>query len=165
MKIRGVAANNRKRAFEVRTYRGTYLLPYAQVEPTPTPDERVRRVYVDEELGREGFTYELESGAEGSVHMDAVLEYNDDPGHLADLMIYRLTVEAQNRLEDSPLSTREVARRLGTSLSQLYRLLDPTNYRKSVRQMASLLYILGCDVEVRVTDRKAGEPAVQRLAS
>jgi hypothetical protein len=122
-------------------------------------------VYVDEELGREGFTYELESGAEGSVHMDAVLEYNDDPGHLADLMIYRLTVEAQNRLEDSPLSTREVARRLGTSLSQLYRLLDPTNYRKSVRQMASLLYILGCDVEVRVTDRKAGEPAAQRLAS
>jgi hypothetical protein len=125
----------------------------------------IRRVYVDEELGREGFIYELQSGTGGSAHMDAVLEYNEDPGYLADLMIYRLTLEARKRLEQSPLSTREVARRLGTSLSQLYRLLDHTNYRKSVRQMASLLYVLGCDIEVRVTDREAGKPAPQRLAS
>jgi hypothetical protein len=165
MKIRRVEANNRKRTFEVRTYRATYPLPYALVTPTPTSDNRIRRVYVDEELGREGFTYELDSGVEGSVHMDAVLEYNEDPRHLADLMIYRLTLEAQQRLDASSLSTREVARRLGTSPSQIYRLLDPTNYRKSVRQMASLLSILGCDVEVRVTERPPAEHGRRRLAS
>jgi len=161
VKIRRVVANNRKRAFEVWTYRSVYTFPYVKAEPTPTSNDRIRRVYVDEELGREGFTYELESGAEGSVHIDGVLEYNEDPGYLADLMIYRLTLEAQKRLEASPLSTREVARRLGTSLSQLYRLLDPTNARKSVRQMISLLHQLGAEVEVTVSDQRRPE----RLAS
>jgi len=97
--------------------------------------------------------------------MDAVLEYSEDPRHLADLMIYRLTLEAQARLDASPLSTREVARRLGTSPSQIYRLLDSTNYRKSVRQMASLLYVLGFDVELRVTERTPGDYDHRRLAS
>jgi hypothetical protein len=34
---------------------------------------------VDPELGREAFTFRLASGAEGSVPIDAVLEYNEDP--------------------------------------------------------------------------------------
>lgn len=33
-------------------------------------------MFVDPELGREAITYRLESGREGSVHIDAVLEYN-----------------------------------------------------------------------------------------
>jgi len=35
----------------------------------------------------------------------------------------------------------------------LYRLLDPTNYTKSLRQLMSLLYLLGAEVEVEVRDR------------
>lgn len=58
------------------------------------------------------------------------------------------------RFEASDLSAREVARALGTSPAQLYRLLDPTNYTKSVRQLLSLLYVLACDVEVEVTERR-----------
>ncbi len=154
MKILGVQANNHKKAFEVRTHRGTWPFPYALVDPAPTPTDRVFDVYVDKELGREAFTYELDSGIEGSVHIDSVLEYNKDPGHLADLMLYRLTVEAQERMKRSRLSTREVCRRLGTSASQLYRLLDQTNQKKSLRQMLALLFVLGCDVDLVVKRRK-----------
>jgi hypothetical protein len=93
------------------------------------------------------------SGVEGSVHIDAVLEYNEDPSYLADLALYRLTQEARTRFEISGLSTREVARSLGTSPAQLYPLLDPTNYSKSLRQLLWLLYLLGCDVDVEVRDR------------
>jgi hypothetical protein len=57
------------------------------------------------------------------------LEYNRDPNYLRDLMLYKLTIEAQRRIAGSPLSKREIIRRLGTSTTQLYRLLDQTNYK------------------------------------
>ena len=110
-------------------------------------------MYVDPELGREGFTYRLASGAEGSVHLDSVLEYNEDPSYMAELTLYRLTLEAKKRFESSGLSAREVARLLGTSPTQLYRLLDPTNYGKSLKQLVALLYLLGAEVELEVKNR------------
>ena len=153
MKITGVRANNRKKVFEVDTRRGTFPFPYSVCDPSPSADDRVADVFIDPELGREAFTYVLESRAEGSVHIDSVLEYNEDPNFLADLTLYRLTTDARQRFDASSLSAREIARRLGTSPAQLYRLLDPTNYSKSVRQLLALLYVLGLEVDVEVRDR------------
>jgi hypothetical protein len=104
VKIREVVANNRRHLFEVKTAQGTMVFPYAKTEPAPSPDDRIVEVYVDPDLGREGFTYRLESGLEGSVHVDAVLEYNEDPSYMADLTLYRLTTEARERFESSGLS-------------------------------------------------------------
>ena len=109
---------------------------------------------MDEELGREGFTYTLASGDEGSVHVEQVLEYNQDPGYLRDALLYRLTLEAQRRVEESPLSKREIIRRLATSATQLYRLLDQTNYRKSIDRMLDLLHVLDCEVELTVRGKR-----------
>ena len=72
---------------------------------------------------------------------------------MRDLLLYRLTLEAQKRVEHSPLSKRELMRRLGTSATQLYRLLDQTNYKKSFGQLLSLLHVLDCDVELVVKER------------
>lgn len=154
MKIRAVAANNRKKAFEVRTARSTLIFPYTKADPQPTPADKVARVYVDAELAREGFTYLLQSGEEGTVHIEQVLDYNQDPHYLRDLLLYRLTLEAQRRVAESPLSKRELIRRLGTSATQFYRLLDQVNYRKSVDQLLALLQILDCDVDLVVRARK-----------
>ena len=155
MKITTVTTDNRKRRFEVKTRRQTLTFPYAKADPAPTPNDRVVEVFVDPELGREAFTYRLDSGAEGSVHIDSVLDYNEDPSYMADLALYRLTQEARTRLDTSGLSVREVARSLGTSPAQLYRLLDPTNSTKSLRQLMSLLYLLGCDIDVEVKTRRS----------
>jgi hypothetical protein len=155
VKLRAVTVNNRKKAFEVRTAKETLLLPFVKADPPPSAADPVARVYIDEELGREGFSYELESGAEGTVHVEQVLEYNQDPDYLRDLLLYRLTLEAQARVEASPLSRREIIRRLGTSASQFYRLLDPTNYRKSVDQLLALLHVLDCEVDLVVRTRTA----------
>jgi hypothetical protein len=46
-------------------------------------------------------------------------------------------------------------RRLGTSVPQLYRLLDPTNARKTINQLVSLLHVLDCDVELIVKEKSA----------
>ena len=155
MKILSVTANNRRHVFEVQTRRQELVFPYAKAHPAPSGDDRIAEVFVDPELGREAFTYRLASGAEGTVHVDSVLEYNEDPAYMADLALYRLTQAAQAQLEKSGLSIREVARSLGTSPTQLYRLIDPTNYTKSLRQLMALLNLLGCDVDVEVKERRS----------
>jgi hypothetical protein len=147
--------NNRKRAFEVKTRRGQWLFPYSKADPAPTGSDRLVELYVDPELGREAFTYRMASGAEGSVHLEQVLDYNQEPGYMRDLLLYKLTLEALKRTEASPLSRREIIRRLGTSPAQFYRLLDTTNYRKSVDKLLALLQVLDCDVEVVVREKSA----------
>jgi len=155
MKIRAVIGNNRKKAFEVKTSTRTLVFPYAKVVPQPTARDPLERVFVDQELDQEGFTYVLTSGREGTVHLEQVLEFNQDPGYLRDALLYKLTIEAQNRVQASPLSKREIIRRLGTSATQLYRLLDQTNYRKSIDQLLFLLHVLDCDVNLIVRAHRA----------
>jgi len=154
VKIRSVTFNNRKKSFEVTTSLASFTFPYAKADPPPSREDPLAEVFVDKELRREGFTYVLRSGNEGTVHIEQVLDYNRDPGYLRDLLLYKLTLEAQKRITASPLSKREITRRLGTSAAQFYRLVDQTNYRKSVDQLLSLLQVLDCDVDFVVGVRR-----------
>lgn len=156
MKIRSVTSNNRRNEFSVITRSGaTYSFPYAEADPQPSSDDRIEDIFVDKELGNEAITYVLESGEEGSVHIDQFLEYNEDPKYHAELLTYKLSLEAKRGIESSGLSRRQVARRLKTSVPQLYRLLDPANTHKSMNQLVALLHILNCDVDLVVKKRAA----------
>ena len=156
MKIRSVTSNNRSNEFTVLTRSGsTYTFPYSEADPCPTTDDRLADVFVDKELGNEAFTYILESGEEGSIHIEHLLEYNEDPKYLAELLTYKLTLEAQEGIEGSGLSMRQIAKRLKTSVPQLYRLLDPVNTRKSMGQLVALLHVLNCDVDLVVKKKAA----------
>jgi hypothetical protein len=155
MKIQSVIHNNRKKSFQVKASKKLFHFPYSKVDPQPGIADPVIRVFVDKELGGEGFTYVLKSGKEGTVHGERVLEYNQDPRYLRDALLYKLTIEAQKRVEASALSKREIIRRLRTSATQFYRLLDQTNYRKSVDQLLSLLHLLDCDIELLVRTKSA----------
>jgi hypothetical protein len=155
VKIRSVHHNNRKKVFEVRTSTKKLVFPFSKAEPTPTIQDPITELFVDPEAGREAFTYVLRSRHTGTVHVEQVLEYNQDPRYLRDLLLYRLTLEAQKRIKESPLSKREIVRRLGTSAAQLYRLLDHANYRKSVDQLLALLQVLNCDVDLVVRTKTA----------
>ena len=103
----------------------------------------------DPELGREGFTYRLASGAEGTVHIDHVLRFVRDPDLQRRELLYELTNEALDALAASGRTKRSLARQLGTSLAQIARLLDPANARKSLDQMVRLLAALGRRLEPR----------------
>jgi len=155
VRIRSVTHNNRKKVFEVRASTKTLIFPFSKAEPTPTIRDPITQLAVDAEAGREAFTYVLHSGRTGTVHIEQLLEYNQDPTYLRDLLLYRLTLEAQKRIAASPLSKREIVRRLGTSAAQLYRLLDQTNYRKSVDQVLALLQVLNCEVDLVVRTKTA----------
>jgi hypothetical protein len=90
-------------------------------------------------------TYRLRSEAEATIHLDS--------RYRTDLLLQRLTVEAGRRVERGRPGSGELARRLGTSTSQIRRLLDPTNYRKSMERMLELLGALGWEVDFVVRER------------
>ena len=110
MKIRSVSFNNRRKGFEVRTPWSVLWFPYGKLEARPGPGNPVVRVSVDPELAREGFTYRLGSGEEGTVHVEQVLEYNQDPDYLRDLLLYKLTLEVEKRPAKSEPSGRRKSR-------------------------------------------------------
>jgi DNA-binding TFAR19-related protein (PDSD5 family) len=156
VKIVSLKADNRKKEFVLFTETGArYALPYAQCVPAPRPGNRLLEFFIDDELANEAFSYRLQSGSEGSVHVEQVLEYNEEPEYLAELLLYRLSVEARKRIDKSKLSRRQIARQLNTSVPQLYRLLDPANTGKSMKQLVALLHVLDCDVDLVVRKRKA----------
>lgn len=157
MKIKRVVANNRKKAFEMDVNGKHLIFPYANLRLKPDTNNRIADAKADPELGNEAFTYKLENGDEDSIHVDQVLEYNKDPNYLRDMLLYKLTIEVQKRLKASNLSHREIFRRLGTSASQFYRLLDQTNYKKSVDQMLSLLSVLSCEVDIIVRQNNSSK--------
>jgi hypothetical protein len=151
--VREVSVHARTREFHVQIGDRTYPFPFARAEPVPTPNDPVVAVAIDPEIAREGFTYQLASGREGTIHGEQVLEHNSDPALLRDRALYFLSVEAQRQLAASGRAKRDVIRQLGTSASQFYRLLDQTNYRKSIDQMVALLGVLGCEVDIAVRPR------------
>ena len=152
--ITAVRANNRRRGFEIRAGSRGWFFPYGELRVQPDTGNPVVEVAADAELGCEGFTYRLEDGREDTLHMDAVLEYNEDPAYMRHLLLHRLTIEARSQLAHADVSQREVIRRLGTSASQFSRLMDEGNHTKSFGQLFDLLHVLGCEVEVRVRRRR-----------
>jgi hypothetical protein len=56
MKIKSIRLNNKRKGFEARISGKTYVFPYVKARPSPKSDDPVIRVYVDKELGNEGFT-------------------------------------------------------------------------------------------------------------
>lgn len=164
MKIRDIGFNNRKKEFMVTVRSGiVYSFPYAKAIPCPSKNDCITDIFVDKELGSEAFSFILKSGNEGSVHIEQVLEFNKDPTYLADLLVYKLTLEAQNRIKTCGLSRRQIAKQLHTSVPQLYRLLDTANTGKTINQIVALLHILNCDVELMVKSSKTQPHDEHRL--
>jgi len=166
MKIRSLKTNNHKKTFELRTWKDRYEYPYAMLDTQPTKDDKIVKAYVDPELGNEAITYELASGTEDTIHIDRILEYNRDPSYMRDLLLYKLTLEAKRLVESSPVGIRELGRRLGTSPTQIYRLLDEENTRKSLDRIFELLSVLQCRIDIRSIDgqangAKTAKPALQ----
>jgi hypothetical protein len=165
MKIRSIKANNRKKVFEVRTYKRAYEFPYVKLDLRPTKTNPLVDVYVDDELGDEAFTYTLSSGDENTVHVEQVLDYNRDPSYMRELLLYELTLQAKKLVNESGLSVRMLSDRLGTSPTQFYRLLDEENNRKSMDQMVNLFSVLNCDVGIKIKGPKKGLNPIELAAT
>ena len=150
MKIKRVLADSKMRRFMIEANSRLLVFPYSQLSHKPSRDDQLVAIEVDAEIGGQGFTYRLSSGAEDTVLLDQVLDYNRDPEHLRKKILYDLTLEAHATLKRQKIAKREIARRLGTSPTALYRLLDQTYTKKSIDQMIKLINALGGDVSIQV---------------
>jgi len=148
MKIIDIEYNNREKNISVVTAKSVFSYPFAKLDPPSTKNNPLDSVWIDEDFGREAFSYTLADSKSGTVHIDHVLEYNKDPNYMTELLLYKLTIEAKKHVDSTLLSKREIIRRLGTSPSQYYRLLDQTNVTKSINKMLNLLQVLGCEIDV-----------------
>ena len=155
MKIKSVALNNKKKTIEIETNKEDFSLPFSRLVLRPTAKNRIVKIYVDKQLANRGVTYLLESGAEDSIHLDAFMDYNKDPEFIRQTIVHQLTVKALELLKKCEISKHEMARRLKTSPSQLYRLLDPANRRKSIDEMLKLLSVLGYRIEWKLVKEVA----------
>ena len=150
MIIKRIRVNNKKRSFEIDTKKGNFSLPFSRLRLVPTKENRVKEIYVDREVANRGITYVLDSGEEDTIHIDAFLDYNRDPDFMRKLTLFKLTVKANEIIKESKLAKREISRKLRTSPSQLYRLLDTANYKKTIDQMVKLLSALNYQIDIRV---------------
>lgn len=155
MKIKSVIVNNKKKSLEIFVGKKSYSFPFSKLRLKPAAKNPIKKIEVDRELASQAVTYHLGDGSEDTVHMDEFLWYNRDPKYVRDLLLYQLTSDAQDIIQEAGLSKNEIIRRLGTSPSQLYRLLDTTNYRKSIDEMLRLLAVLGCEVKLQVKRKVA----------
>ena len=109
-----------------------YWLSHTRRLILASQNDQIESVCVDEELGREGFTYFLKSGLEGTVHMDSFLSTTKTRSTCGIFCCSNLTLEAKQRLQSSVFQN-EVLRRSKTSASQLSRLLDVSNKTEVTR--------------------------------
>ncbi len=155
MKVKKVTANNRKKVFEIETSRGVYEYPYSRLSLKPIENNAIEKVFPDAEVAKDGFTYRLSSGDEDTIMMDQVLEYAKDPEYRREMLLFKLTVKANDQIEQGGVSKREIIRRMGTTPTQFYRLMDQTNTHKSIDQMVKLLAAMDCSVNVTFSDEVA----------
>ena len=145
-----IHANNRKKAFEVTIGSRVRPIPYVKLKVPPSTSDPVVRTFVDRSHGRDEFRYILKSGRQGTVDVDTIWDYNDPPVALRDRLLRQLTRAAQRLMESTPLSIREISRRMSTSPAQIYRLLDEAHHGKSMDQVVCLLEVLGGEVDLVV---------------
>jgi hypothetical protein len=68
------------------------------------------------------------------------------------MLLFKMTLEAQSRMKKLTVSKREIVRRMGTTPTQFYRLMDQTNTHKTIDQRVKFLADLDYSVEIKFTD-------------
>lgn len=138
-KFKKVELDNRKRVFYLQYTSGLKMeCPYSALGIRG----KVIEAGPDSETGRHSFYFTLENGRKEFVPFDQPLYIVQNPEYVKEQTLYEVTKQLHEFIKESKVSKRELARRLGTSLSQLSRLLDATNYKKGLSRLIELAAML-----------------------
>ena len=148
----------RAKVFIVHLGQRKLRYPFGLLDPKPSTRDRFVRCYADEQLGEAGLWYVLESGRQGFLSANQVLKFYREPSDVKGHVLWVLTLAAIEHLKPTPLSRRQILKRLHTSSAQLERLVDASNVRKSVDGVLALLEVLGYEVEITVRREVSRRP-------
>ncbi|MDO8526835.1 MAG: hypothetical protein Q7T03_04000 [Deltaproteobacteria bacterium] len=138
-KFKKVAFDNKKRVFHLQYTSGLKMeCPYSALGIKG----RVIEAASDSEAGHHSFYFMLENGKKEFVPFDQPLHIAQNPEYVKQQTLYEVTKQLNELIKRAKTPKRELARRLGTSLSQLSRLLDTTNYKKELSRLIELAAML-----------------------
>lgn len=149
-KFKKAEFNNKKRLFNLEYTSGLKLAcPYFSLGIKG----KVIEAGPDAEVGGHSFYFVLENGKKDYVPFDQPLHIAQNPEYVREQTLYQMTKRLNEFIKEESVSKRELARRLGTSMSQLARLLDTTNYKKELSRLIQIAAML--NYEFRWEFRKA----------
>lgn len=149
-KFNKVAYDNKKKLFRLVYTSGLKLeCPYSALGIR----NRVVEAAPDAEVGYHSFYFILNDGKKGFVPFDQPLYIVQNPEYAKERALYEVTKKINEFIAVEKIPKRELARRLQTSLSQLARLLDTTNYKKELSRLIEIAAIL--DYEFKWKFKKA----------
>ena len=138
-KFKKVELDNKKRVFHLEYTTGLKVeCPYSALGIRG----KVVEAAPDSEVGRHSFYFLLDNGKKEFVPFDQPLHIIQHPEYIKQQTLYEVTKRLNEFIEKEKISKRELCRRLNTSLSQLSRLLDTTNYKKELSRLIELAAIL-----------------------
>ncbi len=91
---------------------------------------------------------------------DQPLYISNNPDYMRQELMFELTMNIQSIIEDVGISKRELARSLKTSVTQINRLLDQTNYNKDLSRLIQIASLLNYDFDWELKSsisKKTGE--------
>jgi DNA-binding Xre family transcriptional regulator len=136
-KFKKVEFDNKKRVFHYTS--GLKLeCPYSSLKIK----DKVVDAGPDPEVRGHSFFFTLENGKIDYVPYDQPLHIVQNPDYVREQTLYEMTKQLKEFVLKAKISKRELARRLHTSMSQLNRLLDTTNYNKDLSRLIEIAAIL-----------------------
>ena len=138
-KFKKVEFDNKKRVFHLEYTSGLKIdCPYFSLRIKG----KVIEAAPDSEVGGHSFYFVLEDGKKDYVPFNQPLHIAQNPEYVKEQTLYQVTKRLNEFIKSEGISKRELARRLHTSLSQLARLLDTTNYKKELSRLIEIAAIL-----------------------
>lgn len=138
-KFKKVEFDNKKRVFYLEYTSGLKVeCPYSALGIRG----KVINSAPDSEAGRHSFYFILDNGKKEFIPFDQPLHIAQNPEYVKQNTLYEVTKQLNQFIEQARVPKRELARRLGTSMSQLSRLLDTANYNKELARLIELAALL-----------------------
>ena len=142
-KFKSVKFDNKMRVFHLIYTSGLTLdCPYSALGI----QEKILEAAPDTEVGAHSFYFLTESGIKDYVPADQPLHIVQNPEYVKQQALYEMTKKINEFIKIEKISKRELARRLKTSMAQLLRLLDTTNYKKEFSRHIEIASILNYEV-------------------
>ena len=139
IKFKKVAFDNKKKLFHLEYRTGLKIdCPYSALGIR----DKVVDAGPDPEVGFHSFYFKLENGHIDYVPYDQPLYIVQHPDYVKEETLFEMTRQLNQFIKASKVPKRELARRLGTSMSQLLRLLDTTNYKKEMSRLVEIAIML-----------------------
>ena len=149
-KFQSINFDNRRKLFHLQYSSGLEVeCPYSALEIK----QKVLEAAPDKEDGGHSFYFVLEDGDRNYVPFDQPLHIAQNPSYVKEQTLFQMTKQLNEFIKVEGISKRELARRLSTSLSQLARVLDTTNYKKELGRLIEIAAML--NYEFRWEFRKA----------